>query len=363
MIDKLQKIKDHFEDVGQQLTQPDVMSDMKEYMRLSKEYKELGKIVELYDKHTKVSNDLEGAKSLVYNEKDPDLKQMAREEIEELEPKLEKIEEELKFLLIPKDPNDDKDAILEIRAGAGGDEAGIFAGDLFRMYQRFCETQNWKLQLIDFTEASSGGYKEVICTVTGHEVYGRLKYESGVHRVQRVPATESQGRVHTSAASVAILPEAEDVDIEINMNDVRKDTFCSSGAGGQSVNTTYSAVRLTHEPTGIVVSCQDERSQIKNLEKALKVLKARIYDIRMQEHNDEIDAARRDMVGRGDRSDKIRTYNYPQSRVTDHRIGLTLYNLPAVMDGDLEEVIEKLQIAERSARLEQTANASAGATA
>jgi peptide chain release factor 1 len=352
MLEKLEAIKERFEEIGQSLMQPEITSDVKRFSQMSKEYKDLERIVKKYEEYKKITNDIAGAETLLRTEKDEDLREMAKEELNELVPIKDSIEEELKVLLIPKDPNDSKDAIIEIRAGTGGDEAAIFAGDLWRMYQRFAEAKGWQMQTIDFTEGTAGGYKEIICTVSGEDVYGTLKFESGVHRVQRVPATESQGRIHTSAASVVVLPEAEDVEVEINMNDVRKDTFCSSGAGGQSVNTTYSAVRLTHIPTGIVVSCQDERSQLKNFDKALKVLKARIHDMEVQKHNSQIASARKSMVGSGDRSDKIRTYNYPQSRVTDHRIGLTLYNLPAVMNGDLEEIIEKLKIAERTSEQE-----------
>lgn len=282
---------------------------------------------------------------------------MAKNELDELLPRRETLEETLKEMLIPKDPNDSKNVILEIRGGTGGDEAAIFAGDIFRMYQRFCEKMGWKMSLVDFTEGTSGGYKEIITEVEGEDVYGKLKFESGVHRVQRVPATETQGRIHTSAASVAVLPEAEEVDVEINMNDIRKDTFCSSGAGGQSVNTTYSAVRLTHIPTGLVVQCQDERSQLKNFDKALTVLRSRLYEIELQKHNDAIASQRKTMVGSGDRSDKIRTYNYPQSRVTDHRIGMTVHNLSAVMDGDIGDFIEQLRIAENAERLKEGATA------
>lgn len=268
-----------------------------------------------------------------------------------IEKQKNEMEEDLRKMLIPKDPNDSKDCILEIRSGTGGDEAAIFAGDLFRMYQRFSEKQNWNLTILDLTFGTSGGYKEIISSVSGADVYGMLKYESGVHRVQRVPATETQGRVHTSAATVAVLPEMEEVDVEIDMNEVRKDTYCSSGPGGQSVNTTYSAVRLTHEPSGIVVTCQDQKSQIKNFEKALKVLRSRIYEIELAKHNEEVGAQRRSMVGSGDRSDKIRTYNYPQSRVTDHRINKTVYNLPEVMEGSIEDFISALRFAENAEKM------------
>lgn len=353
MLDKLEAIKKRFEEVSDLIVQPDAMSDMAQYTKLHKEYKELNKIVSKYAEYKKVLGDIKGAKELLGKEKDPELREMAKMELEELSPREEQLEEELKKLLIPRDPNDSKDAILEVRAGTGGDEAAIFAGDLFRMYQRFAEEKGWKLTVLDLTEGTSGGYKEIIATVSGEDVYGTLKYESGVHRVQRVPATETQGRVHTSAASVAVLPEMEEVEVELNMNDIRKDTFCSSGPGGQSVNTTYSAIRLTHIPTGIVVSCQDEKSQIKNFEKALKVLRSRIYEMELKKHNEEVGAQRKSMVGSGDRSDKIRTYNYPQSRVTDHRIGYTVYNLPAVMDGDIGDFIEQLRIAENAEKLKE----------
>jgi len=288
-------------------------------------------------------------------EKDQEFKEMAKMELEELTPKLEKIVEELKQMLIPKDSNDSKNIILEIRAGTGGDEAAIFAGDLFRMYQRFSEKRGWKLSVMDVMEGTSGGYKEIITTISGEDVYGLMKFESGVHRVQRVPQTETQGRVHTSAASVAVLPEMEELEVEIDMNEVRKDTYCSSGPGGQSVNTTYSAVRLTHIPTGIVVQCQDQKSQLKNFDKALGVLRSRIYEIELAKQNQEIGAQRKSMVGSGDRSDKIRTYNYPQGRVTDHRIGYSQHNLPNVMDGEIGEFIERLRIAENAEKLKEGA--------
>ena len=351
MLDKLEAIKKRFEEVSDLIVQPDAMADMAQYTKLHKEYKELSKIVAKLEEYKKVLKDIKGSKEILTKEKEPELREMAKMELEELEPKEEQLEEELKKLLIPKDPNDSKNAILEVRGGTGGDEAAIFAGDLFRMYQRFAEERGWKMTVLDLTEGTSGGYKEIIASVSGDDVYGQLKFESGVHRVQRVPATETQGRVHTSAATVAVLPEMEEVEVNIDMNDVRKDTFCSSGPGGQSVNTTYSAIRLTHIPSGIVVSCQDEKSQIKNFEKALTVLRSRIYEMELKKHNDEVGAQRKSMVGSGDRSDKIRTYNYPQSRVTDHRIGLTVYNLPAVMDGDVGEFIEQLRIAEHSEKL------------
>ncbi|MEP2026291.1 MAG: peptide chain release factor 1 [Reichenbachiella sp.] len=351
MKEKLEEIKHRFEEVGQLIVQPDAMSDMSYYSKLSKEYKDLEKIVNKYEEYKNILENLTNSKEILETEKDPEFREMAKMELDELEPKKEEIEEEIKQMLIPKDPNDDKNSILEIRAGTGGDEAAIFAGDLFRMYQRYCEKQGWKLGVMDLTEGSSGGYKEIISMISGEDVYGKMKFESGVHRVQRVPATETQGRVHTSAATVAVLPEMEEVDVQIDMNDVRKDTFCSSGPGGQSVNTTYSAIRLTHIPTGLVVSCQDEKSQLKNLDKALKVLRGRIYDIELKKHNDEVGAQRKSMVGSGDRSDKIRTYNYPQGRVTDHRIGYSQHNLPTVMDGEIGEFIEQLRIAENAEKL------------
>lgn len=353
MIDKLEAIKERFEEVAELIVQPDAMKDMKKYSQLGKEYKELEKIVSKYKEYSTLLSNIESAKKVLETEKDQEFREMAKMELEELYPQQETMEEEIKELLIPKDPNDSKNVIVEIRAGAGGDEASIFAGDLYRLYQRFAETQGWQYQLIDFTDGTSGGYKEIIVGIQGEDVYGKMKFESGVHRVQRVPATETQGRIHTSAASVVVLPEMEDVDVEINMNDVRKDTFCSSGPGGQSVNTTYSAIRLTHIPTGLVVSCQDEKSQIKNFDKALKVLRSRLYDLELQKHNEMVGAQRKSMVGSGDRSDKIRTYNYPQGRVTDHRIGYTVYNLPTVMDGAIGDFIEELRIAENAERLKE----------
>ncbi|UJP65798.1 peptide chain release factor 1 [Mongoliitalea daihaiensis] len=354
MLDKLQALKDRFIEVGQLIVQPESMSDMSKYTKLTKEYKDLEKIVALYDEYKLVLDNLTSTKEILEKEKDPEFREMAKMELDELRAKEQELEAMIKQQLIPKDPNDSKDCILEVRAGTGGDEAAIFAGDLFRMYQRFCEKQQWKLTVLDLTFGSSGGYKEIISTITGADVYGMMKYESGVHRVQRVPATETQGRVHTSAATVAVLPEMDEVEVDVNMNDIRKDTFCSSGPGGQSVNTTYSAVRLTHNPTGLIVTCQDEKSQIKNFEKALKVLRSRLYEIELAKHNEAVGAQRRSMVGSGDRSDKIRTYNYPQSRVTDHRINKTVYNLPDVMDGDIADFIQALRLAENLDKMNET---------
>lgn len=353
MIEKLEQIKHRFEEVSQLIVQPDAMADMKLYAKLNKEYKDLEKVVNKFDAYSKVLSDIKSAKEVLQNEKDPDFKEMAKMELDELGPKREELEEFLKQMLIPKDPNDSKNVILEIRAGTGGDEAAIFAGDLFRMYQRFAEKQNWKFSVLDLTDGTSGGYKEIVSTISGEDVYGMMKFESGVHRVQRVPQTETQGRVHTSAATVAVLPEMEEVDVQIDMNDVRKDTYCSSGPGGQSVNTTYSAVRLTHAPTGLVVQCQDQKSQLKNFDKALNVLRSRIYEIELAKHNEEVGAQRRSMVGSGDRSDKIRTYNYSQGRVTDHRIGYSQHNLPTVMDGEIGMFIEELRLADSTEKMKE----------
>ena len=353
MLDKLEAIKERFEDVSKQLIQPDAMSDMKKYKSLNKEYKDLEKIVIEYKKYQNLLSNIENAKQVISTEKDEEFREMAKEELDELLPQQDEMEELIKNLLIPKDPNDSKDIIIEIRAGAGGDEASIFAGDLHRMYSRFAEKQGWKMDLIDAQEGTSGGYKEIISSISGEDVYGKLKFESGVHRVQRVPATETQGRIHTSVASVVVLPEVEEFDIELNMNDIRKDLFCASGPGGQSVNTTYSAVRLTHLPTGLVAQCQDQKSQLKNFDKALKVLRSRVYEMELAKKNEEEGAQRKSMVGGNDRSDKIRTYNYPQGRVTDHRIGYTVYNLPNVMDGQIDDFIEELRIAESAERLKE----------
>ncbi|WP_114784678.1 peptide chain release factor 1 [Botryobacter ruber] len=357
MLDKLEAINQRFEEVSQQLIQPDVVSDLKKFKALNKEYKDLDKIVTEYKKYKNLLSNIESAKQVIATEKDEEFREMAKEELDELLPQREAMEENLKELLIPKDPNDSKDIIMEIRAGAGGDEASLFAGDLYRMYSRLAEKMGWRMELIDATEGTAGGYKEIIVGISGEDVYGKMKFESGVHRVQRVPATETQGRIHTSVASVVVLPEVEEFDVELDMNDIRKDLFCASGPGGQSVNTTYSAVRLTHIPSGVVAQCQDQKSQIKNFEKALKVLRSRVYEIELAKKNEAEGAQRKSMVGSGDRSDKIRTYNYPQGRVTDHRIGLTVYNLPAVMDGGVEDFIEQLRIAENAEKLKEGAAA------
>ncbi len=354
IVNQLEAIKERFEEVSQQIGMPEVVSDMAKFTKISKEFKDLEKIVSAYEKYKLTLGRITEAKNIIANEKDEEMRDMAKEELDELLPVQEQEEELLKEMLIPKDPNDGKNAILEIRAGTGGDEASIFAGDLFRMYQRFIENQEgWSMSILDINEGSSGGFKEVIVEVSGEDVYGKLKFESGVHRVQRVPATESQGRVHTSAASVAVLPEADEVDFELNMGDIKKDTFRASGAGGQHVNKTESAIRLTHLPTNTVVECQDGRSQHQNYDKALTVLRSRLYEAELKKHNDAISSERKSLVGSGDRSDKIRTYNYPQSRVTDHRIGLTVYNLPTVMDGEIGEFIEQLRIADNAERMKE----------
>jgi peptide chain release factor 1 len=353
ILEKLEAIKNHWEEMGEQMNDPEVMADMKKFVKLNKDYRELEPVVNAYKEYKKLLSDIKGAKEVLVNETDPEFKEMAKEELNELMPKKEKLEEEIRLLLIPKDPQDAKNAVVEIRAGTGGDEASLFAGDLFRMYQKFCESKGWKVDVVNVSEGTSGGFKEIVFNVTGNGAYGILKFESGVHRVQRVPKTETQGRIHTSAASVVVLPEADEFDVELNDKDIRKDTYCSSGPGGQSVNTTYSAIRLTHIPTGIVVTCQDEKSQLKNLAKAMKVLRTRLYEREYSKYLEEISSKRKTMVSTGDRSAKIRTYNWPQGRVTDHRINLTLYNLNAILDGDLQELIEKLQMAENAERLKE----------
>jgi peptide chain release factor 1 len=353
LLEKYESIRHRFEEVQQLITDPDVISDMKRYVKLNQEYKELQKMVAVFREYKNLVDNIQSGKEILDEETDTELREMAREEIEMAEELIPKKEKEIKFLLVPADPEDSKNAILEIRAGTGGDEASIFAGDLFRMYSKYCEKKGWRLEVTNLNEGTAGGYKEIVAKVTGEGVYGILKYESGVHRVQRVPQTETQGRVHTSAATVAVLPEAEEFDVELKESDIRKDIYCSSGPGGQSVNTTYSAIRLTHIPTGIVVTCQDEKSQIKNLAKAMSELRTRIYNMEYQKYIDDISSKRKTMVSTGDRSAKIRTYNWPQGRVTDHRINLTLYNLQAIINGELDEIIEKLMIEENAQKLKE----------
>jgi len=353
LLEKYESIQHRFDEVGQQITDPATMSDMKRYVKLNQEYRRLEALVQAFKEYKNLIENIESGKQMLAEESDPDIREMAKEEIEQSEDAIPGKEQEIKLLLVPADPEDGKNAILEIRAGTGGDEASIFAGDLFRMYSKYCEKKGWRMEVTTVNEGTSGGYKEIVATVTGENVYGILKYESGVHRVQRVPQTETQGRVHTSAASVAVLPEAEEFDIELRNEDIRRDEFCSSGPGGQSVNTTYSAIRLTHIPTGIVVQCQDQKSKLKNLDKAMAELRTRIYNMEHQKYLDEIASKRKTMVSTGDRSAKIRTYNWPQGRVTDHRINLTLYNLQAIINGDIDEIIEKLMLEENAERLKE----------
>ncbi len=352
MLDKIEKIKERHKELENLLSDPDVFKDQNRFRSMAKEQSELSEIVEKADEYIHKLNRIKEAREIIQNEQDRELIELAEEEIKELEGQLETDEHELKLMLTPKDPNDKKNAIVEIRAGTGGDEACLFAGNLFRMYLKYAEQQNLKIEILSSHPQEIGGFKEVSFSVNGKDAFGKLKFEGGVHRVQRVPATEASGRIHTSAASVAVLPEAEEVDIEIDANDLKIDVYRSSGPGGQSVNTTDSAVRITHVPSGMVVTCQDEKSQHKNKAKALKVLRARLYEKKMEEEHAKLDASRRSMVSTGDRSAKIRTFNYPQNRVTDHRINLTLYKLDKILEGELDELIEQLQIADRTERLE-----------
>lgn len=353
MLDRLQALEDRYEKLNELLSDPDVISDTNKLREFSKEQAGLTDVVQAYREYKDISSQVEDAKTMLAEEKDPEILEMAKAEIAELSPRLPELEEQMRILMLPKDPNDDKNVIMEIRGAAGGDEAALFAGDLYRMYSRFAETQGWKTELMEATSTGVGGYKEIIFMVNGTNAYSNLKFENGAHRVQRVPETESGGRIHTSTATVVVMPEAEEVEVDIHDKDIRVDTFASSGPGGQSVNTTMSAVRLTHMPTGIVVSMQDEKSQIKNKEKAMKILRARIYDKFQQEAQAEYDDARKSAVGTGDRSERIRTYNFPQNRVTDHRIGLTIQKLDQILEGKLHEVIDALIMEEQARKLEQ----------
>ncbi len=351
LLEKLEFLRLRFVEVGEQITNPEVIADNKRFVKLNREYRDLEKIVEVYKKYKNSLENIVLARQSLKEESDADRREMAKTELDELEETIPVLEEEVKILLLPADPQDSKNAVLEIRGGTGGDEAAIFAGDLLRMYTKYAEKKGWRMEVSHFSEGTSGGYKEIVANVSGDGVYGILKYESGVHRVQRIPQTETQGRIHTSAASVAVLPEAEEFDVVLRNEDIRKDTYCSSGPGGQSVNTTYSAIRLTHIPTGIVVTCQDQKSQLKNLDKAMVELRTRIYNLEYQKYLDDVASKRKTMVSTGDRSAKIRTYNYPQGRVTDHRVNFTVHNLPAVMDGELQTIIDKLIIEENAERM------------
>ena len=344
MIERLAIVKQRFDEVSDLIIQPDIIADQKRYVALNREYKDLSALMEKRTAYLNLTQRQQEAEEIISDGLDPEMTDMAKEELEEVKSKLPELEETIRFMLIPKDPEDAKNIVMELRAGTGGDEASIFAGDLYRMYTKYCESKGWKVSVVDLSEGTAGGFKEIIMEVSGTDVYGTMKFESGVHRVQRVPQTETQGRVHTSAATVMVLPEAEEFDIEIDMNEVRLDLFCSSGPGGQSVNTTYSAVRLTHIPTGIVAQCQDQKSQHKNKEKALKVLRSRLYELELSKKLEEDSAKRSAMVSSGDRSAKIRTYNYPQGRVTDHRIGLTLYDLQNIVNGDLDKLIDEIHL-------------------
>ncbi|RZP04301.1 MAG: peptide chain release factor 1 [Flavobacteriales bacterium] len=354
MLEKLQIVKQRFDEVSDLIIQPDIITNQKRYIQLNKEYKDLRVLMEKRTEYVSLTENINEAEEIILDGSDAEMVEMAKMELDEAKERIPLLEEEIKFLLIPKDPEDAKNAVMEIRAGTGGDEASIFAGDLFRMYTKYCEGRGWKTSVVDFSEGTSGGFKEIQFEITGDDVYGILKFEAGVHRVQRVPQTETQGRVHTSAATVMVFPEAEEFDVQIEMKDVRIDYFCSSGPGGQSVNTTYSAVRLTHVPTGLVAQCQDQKSQHKNKEKAFKVLRSRLYDLELAKKQAEDAAKRGSMVTSGDRSAKIRTYNYSQGRVTDHRINLTLYDLSNIINGDIQKIIDELQLVNNTEKLKES---------
>lgn len=356
MLEKLQIVKQRFDEVSDLIIQPDIISDQKRYVQLNKEYKDLNALMKKREEYIEATNNLAEAEEIISDGSDAEMVDMAKMQYDEAKEAIPRLEDEIRFMLIPKDPTDAKNAVVELRAGTGGDEASIFAGDLFRMYTKYCESKGWKVDTVDFSEGTNGGFKEIQFEVSGEDVYGTLKFEAGVHRVQRVPQTETQGRVHTSAATCMVFPEAEEFDIEINPKEVRIDFFCSSGPGGQSVNTTYSAVRLTHIPTGLVAQCQDQKSQHKNKEKAFKVLRSRLYDLELAKKQEEDAAIRGSQVTSGDRSAKIRTYNYPQGRVTDHRIGLTLYDLPNIVNGDIQKIIDELQLADNTEKLKANDN-------
>ena len=353
MKEKLEIVQQRFNEVSDLIIQPEVIADQKKYIQLNKEYKDLSLLVLKGERYLTLISNIKEAEAIIKDENDSEMIEMAKIQLDESKAQFLQLEDEIKLLLIPKDPEDEKNIVIEIRAGTGGDEASIFAGDLYRMYSKYCQDKGWSVSLVDANEGTAGGFKEIIFEVSGEEVYATMKYESGVHRVQRVPQTETQGRVHTSAATVMVLPEAEEFDIEINMSDVRIDYFCSSGPGGQSVNTTYSAVRLTHEPTGIVAQCQDQKSQHKNKEKALKVLRSRLYELELNKKLEDDAEKRNSLVSSGDRSAKIRTYNYPQGRVTDHRIGLTLYDLQNIINGDIQKLIDELKLYQNTQQLKE----------
>lgn len=353
LLEKLEAIKGRWQNISEELIKPETINDIKKYASLNKEYSELNDIVDAYYEYRELISNIETNKKILDNDKDPEMRELAKADLDELNNRFPLLEDKIKILLVPPDPTDNKNAIIEIRAGTGGDEASIFAGDLFKMYEKYAEKSRWKLEIMDFSPGTNGGFKEIIFNLSGKKVYGQMKYESGVHRVQRIPLTESQGRIHTSASSVVVLPEAEEIDVDVKESDIRKDIFCSSGPGGQSVNTTYSAIRLTHIPTGIVATCQDEKSQIKNYDKALKVLRSRIYEVEYKKYLDEVSSKRKTMVSTGDRSAKIRTYNYPQGRITDHRVGFSVFNLPDFMNGGIEEMINALQLAENAEKLKE----------